>query len=299
MSENLIVAMDIASVKPDPNQPRKNFPAKEIEKMARSISAVGQKVPVIVYPNGDGVSYFLKDGQMRWQSIQKLGKKTINCVVEDPPEDANHNFIEQSVINDVRFGMGIVDTARAYQKMLDEGASLYIVAEAHGKTEKSVEKDISLLNLPTKCHQALDNGTLTKAVAYRLAEMSHEFPSTGKGSIEEAYEKSRTAKDVSSAIKKLESWARKQKEEDSPAESAKKNSSHADRKTAGQALNRFLTSCNTMLEKLEDSEFMMNACMGMKAKDSEKYMELLNETVEVSMKCSKLIKDGIETYVAK
>ena len=294
MSENYVV-LEIASVHPDPNQPRKNFPSKDIARLSRSINAVGQLQPIIVNPNDDG--HVLEDGQMRLEALKKLGVKTVKAIVrERNGEEAVEKFMDQTVINDVRFGMGIEDTARAYQKSMDEGKSPYQVAEAHGKTERTIEKEISLLNLPTKCHQALDNGSLTKAVAYKLADMSHEFPPTGDGSIEEAFEKILGAKDVTSAIKKLETWAKKTRGDSTDTEDAKDNGTHADRKKAGQALNRFLKSCQTMMEKLDDPAWMQNACMGMAGK--ENYMELIKDTAETAVKCGKLVKDGLETYNA-
>jgi len=293
MQENYVV-LNLDEIHVDPNQPRKNFPARDIEKLARSINAVGQLNPIIVNPNENG--YVLEDGQMRIHAHHKLGKKTINAIVRE--RDGNgEKFLDQTVVNYVRFGMGIVDTAKAFKKSIEEdGMSLYQVAEANGKTEKSVEKDISLLDLPTKCHEALDSGRLTKAVAYKLAEMSKDFPPKGDGSIEEAFEKTLSAKDVNQALKRLDAWSQKTKGESTDTEKAKDNGDHKDRKKARKTLSSFLTAVEKMQKNLEDPEFMQNACMGMQ--EMKNYMELLEKTVETTFDCGKKIKDGIEIYKA-
>src|SRR3989344_5128740 len=79
----LIISRD--SIRPFPNQPRKYFNKAKLESLAKSISTVGQLVPIHVREvesnNGSKIHYELIDGQRRWHACGIAGKTQMKVIV--------------------------------------------------------------------------------------------------------------------------------------------------------------------------------------------------------------------------
>lgn len=65
-------------IDPNPNQPRKTFPKKELTAFGVRLSEQGQQTPVILIPHGD--RFILFDGERRWRTAQLLEWTTIDAV---------------------------------------------------------------------------------------------------------------------------------------------------------------------------------------------------------------------------
>jgi ParB family chromosome partitioning protein len=87
-----ILQKNINEIRPDPNQPRKNFPEKRIREMAKSILTEGIINPIEI--DKDGV---IITGEMRWRSAKEAGLTTVPVKVIDPGE----NRFRRQVIENV------------------------------------------------------------------------------------------------------------------------------------------------------------------------------------------------------
>ena len=74
----------VASVSPNPEQPRRIFDPDELQQLADSIAAHGVLQPVVVVEEGDG--FTLIAGERRLRAVTLLGHETIPAVVRTANE---------------------------------------------------------------------------------------------------------------------------------------------------------------------------------------------------------------------
>jgi ParB/RepB/Spo0J family partition protein len=141
-----ILQKNINEIRPDPNQPRKNFPEKRIREMAKSILTEGIINPIEI--DKDGV---IITGEMRWRSAKEAGLTTVPVKVIDPGE----NRFRRQVIENVHHNtMTTMETARALSKLLT--ASPYVrqgvdagisdLSREIGKDQKYITDHTALLD---------------------------------------------------------------------------------------------------------------------------------------------------------
>ena len=77
--------LPIASIDPNPDQPRRVFAEAELESLASSIRIHGVLQPVVVRRAGD--RYELLVGERRWRAAQRAGLDSIPAVVAEVDAD--------------------------------------------------------------------------------------------------------------------------------------------------------------------------------------------------------------------
>src|SRR5580698_6088614 len=70
----------VASIQPNPRQPREVFDEDSLAELAASIEAVGLLQPVVVRLSGSG-RYELIMGERRWRASQRAGLEVIPAIV--------------------------------------------------------------------------------------------------------------------------------------------------------------------------------------------------------------------------
>jgi len=73
----------VSAIVRNKENPRVVFRARDMEDLTDSIQKLGVQVPIAVYR--DGEKYVLIDGERRWLSTQKLGRRTIPALIEERP----------------------------------------------------------------------------------------------------------------------------------------------------------------------------------------------------------------------
>lgn len=106
-----IIEVDINSVKPDPNQPRKYIDEKYIKEMGKSILTEGVINPIEI--DRDNI---ILTGEMRWRSAKEAGLKFIPCVLVNISKE--ERFMRQVIENIHHNTMSDWDTAEALKKLL-------------------------------------------------------------------------------------------------------------------------------------------------------------------------------------
>ena len=79
------VKIKVNQIDPNPYQPRKVFPDEELEQLAMSIGEIGLLQPILVRSEGD--RYQLIAGERRWRAHQRLGKETIDAILQQADDD--------------------------------------------------------------------------------------------------------------------------------------------------------------------------------------------------------------------
>ena len=115
---------------------------EDVDALASSIKLLGQLVPAIVRPDGDG--YVLVAGHKRYAALRKLGQPEIRAEVRS--RDAEHS--ERAVENIVRTQLDPYEEAQAVRVMLDHGLTEDGAAQALGWSKARVTARVKLLELP-------------------------------------------------------------------------------------------------------------------------------------------------------
>ena len=105
---------------PNPEQPRVDFPAEELQGLAASIQANGLIQPIVVEEVEQG--YILHDGERRLRACKALGWAEIAAVVVPPLNGtAAHDRLMRALVANVqRQDLNPVEEARAYARLRDE-----------------------------------------------------------------------------------------------------------------------------------------------------------------------------------
>lgn len=164
--DNGLRTVPVASITPNPHQPRTQMDEVKLEELADSIREHGLIQPLIVNDGGDG-SYILIAGERRWRASQKAGLHEVPVVVKEASPQA---MLELAIIENVqRADLNPLEEALAYRQLIDEfGLTQEEVAKRVGKARSTIGNTVRLLDLPSEIQQAVNDGKLTEGHARPL-----------------------------------------------------------------------------------------------------------------------------------
>ena len=70
---------------PDPDQPREEFDAEALGRLAESLKTRGQLQPIRVRWDEEQGAYVIVCGERRWRAAELAGLPTMSCVIVDGP----------------------------------------------------------------------------------------------------------------------------------------------------------------------------------------------------------------------
>jgi|tagenome__1003787_1003787.scaffolds.fasta_scaffold20849794_2 ParB family chromosome partitioning protein len=134
----------IASIRPNPNQPRKNIDQTKIVALADNIRRVGLINPVTVVYR-DGGEYELRAGQRRLLAHQHLGEPTILARVfltSDPAVAIAENLLRED--------LDVVETALAIRDMMEQTGveDQSQIADLVGMERSRISRFLGVLRMP-------------------------------------------------------------------------------------------------------------------------------------------------------
>lgn len=155
----------VASIRPNPFQPRGQFDEEALAELTASIREVGVLQPVLVRPVDDG--YELIAGERRWRAARRAGLQTIPALVR-PTDDAA--ALEHAVIENVhRADLNPLEEAAAYQQLIEDfGLTHEEVAGRVGKSRVAITNTLRLLQLPASIQRLLHERRLSMGHARAL-----------------------------------------------------------------------------------------------------------------------------------
>tara|TARA_R110000868_G_scaffold33039_1_gene120363 strand:- start:66831 stop:67682 length:852 start_codon:yes stop_codon:yes gene_type:complete len=156
-----VLMVPVESLKPNPDQPRKQFDAAELDELAASIRDKGVLLPILVraQPGEDGMWQIIA-GERRWRAAQ-LARLTEVPVLDRPMDDLE--VLEVAIIENVqRSDLNPLEEANAYALLMERfGRTQDAVAGIVGKSRSHVANTLRLLQLP--------EGVLEHVLAGRLS----------------------------------------------------------------------------------------------------------------------------------
>lgn len=156
----------VASVSPNPNQPRVRFDEESLTELSASIAEMGVLQPILVRPIAGG-AFELIAGERRWRAAQRAGLTTIPAVIR-MTDDATS--VEQALVENLhRQDLTALEEAAAFQQLLDEfGLTHDQVATRVGKSRSAITNSLRLLGLPPAVQHLLADGKLSAGHARAL-----------------------------------------------------------------------------------------------------------------------------------
>lgn len=147
-------------IRPNANQPRKQFAEAELHELADSIKARGVLQPVLVRPLAGG-QYELIAGERRWRASRVAGLDRIPAMVRATEDEQR---LELALIeNMARADLNPVDAARACAALVDDlGISKEEVGRRVGRSRASISNLVRLLELPDEVLAMLESGELSE-----------------------------------------------------------------------------------------------------------------------------------------
>lgn len=166
-----ILEIDIAKIKPNPNQPRKNFDPDALMELRDSIISQGVLQPILVEEIADEV-YVIVAGERRYRAAKLAGLKSVPCIVRN---FSDLERMEVSLIENIqRESLNPVEEARAYSYLLSQsGIKQEELAKKVGKSRPTIANSIRLLALPDKMLDALEKGYFSPGHARALLSVEN------------------------------------------------------------------------------------------------------------------------------
>ena len=172
--EQRVLALPLDRVKPDPEQPRRNFDAADLQQLADSITHHGllQAITVRVNPDKPGF-YIIIAGERRWRAHCLNGTATIDAVVKSPPPESIKAL--QVVENAIRADLNPVEEARAYQQMLvDNDEDWDAVSLAASKPVNQIYCLVQMLEAEPKVLNLVETGAMRPMTAYHISFLTRD-----------------------------------------------------------------------------------------------------------------------------
>jgi ParB/RepB/Spo0J family partition protein len=140
------------------------------------VKARGLLQPLVVTPI-DG-SYYLLDGHRRHAALTAAGFQDAPCVVRNGPvsESESEQLIDAVTTSVQRQDLPLIDEARAYRRMVDDGYHAKQIAAELGVSQKRVTERLALLGLPNLVQDMLNGGMLTQGHVALLLDAAKVSP---------------------------------------------------------------------------------------------------------------------------
>ncbi len=159
----------VNEIRPNPNQPRKNFDEEALNELATSIKTHGIIQPIVV--NKDETGYMIIAGERRWRASKIAGLDTVPCVVKNYTE---RQIKEISIIENLqREDLNPIEAARAIKQLMDEyNFTQETVADRIGISRPNIANTLRLLSLCPEVIQMVEQGMLSAGHARCLVVIS-------------------------------------------------------------------------------------------------------------------------------
>jgi ParB family chromosome partitioning protein len=156
----------VASIRPNPNQPRKHFDEETLVSLAASVKELGVLQPILVRAV-EADQFELIAGERRWRAAKRAGLATIPVLVRTADDMSS---LEQAVVENLhRQDLNPLEEAAAYQQLLEDFSLTHEqLATRVGKSRAAVSNTLRLFQLPPTIQRLVAEGQLSAGHARAL-----------------------------------------------------------------------------------------------------------------------------------
>ncbi|MCF7803716.1 MAG: ParB/RepB/Spo0J family partition protein [Candidatus Marinimicrobia bacterium] len=210
-----IALIPTEKIRPNPDQPRKDFEESGMRELEQSIAQKGVVQPVTVRKVDDGFELIV--GERRWRASRNIDLPKIPAYILDVESDAE--MMEYALIENVqRRDLNPMELAHAYNALVEQhGLSQEEVAQRVGKSRSAITNFIRLLNLPSYLQQSVKNKEISAGHARTL--LSIEDEATQEEVWEKILARDLSVREVEQAVRDLSTDGKKEAPEKSQSSS--------------------------------------------------------------------------------
>ena len=157
-----------SALQPSARNPRRAFPAADLDELAASLRERGIIQPIIARPvRGSTEAYEIIAGERRWRAAQRAGLHEVPVVII---EATDAEALQLAIIENVqRTDLNALEEADGYRALTEEfGNSQEEIAKIVGKSRSHVANMLRLLKLPETVKSYISSGQLSAGHARML-----------------------------------------------------------------------------------------------------------------------------------
>lgn len=166
-----VVNIPLGLIRPNPNQPRKNFDAAGLEELSLSIIQNGVLQPITVRSVRN--FYEIIAGERRFRASKLAGLEKIPAIVVQA--DENKSALIALLENLQREDLSFFEIAEGYQRLIhDQGITQEELAKKLGKSQSTVANKLRLLRFTPHVQGLIADYSLTERHARALLHLTSE-----------------------------------------------------------------------------------------------------------------------------
>jgi ParB family chromosome partitioning protein len=160
-----VVLLEPGRIRPNPQQPRKQFAVKDLEELRTSIEKEGMLQPLLVRKVADG--YQLVAGERRLRAARELGLDKVPAILTAVGEE---RLLELALVENLqREDLNPIEEAKAYRQLMEvKQWTQEELAAALGLSRPTVANAVRLLDLPEDIQGSVVRGHITAGHAKLL-----------------------------------------------------------------------------------------------------------------------------------
>jgi len=172
IADGNVVLVDIQTVAPNPNQPRREFDQEALLELAQSIERDGIIQPILVRRTAAD-HYQIIAGERRWRAASITGLTQVPIIVREADDQ---KVLELAIVENIqREDLNPIELALAFERMAAElSLSHEEIGQKTGKDRATVTNSIRLLQLPHELQDLVSTRRLTPGHARALLKLPNE-----------------------------------------------------------------------------------------------------------------------------
>lgn len=156
-----LAELDVERIRPNRQQPRREFDLDALDELVHSIRENGVLQPVVVRPLPDEPGeYELVMGERRLRASKLAGRRTIPAVVKETADD---QMLHEALLENLhRSQLNPLEEASAYQQLIDDfGITHEVLGARLSRSRPMISNTLRLLKLPEHIQKKVAAGVLS------------------------------------------------------------------------------------------------------------------------------------------
>ncbi|MBR1829233.1 MAG: ParB/RepB/Spo0J family partition protein [Atopobiaceae bacterium] len=163
--------LPIGKIRPNKEQPRRNFEETALDELADSIKQNGVLQPILVRKKGS--TYQIVAGERRFQAAKRAGLKEVPVIIR---EVSDEDVFKLALIENLqRSDLNPIEEAKGFKRLIDEqGLTQEELGKVLSKSRSAIANTIRLLDLPKEVQDYMADGRITAGHARAILAVAGE-----------------------------------------------------------------------------------------------------------------------------
>lgn len=169
-----VIFVPVEDIRPNPNQPRRDFDQAALQELAESIRESGVLQPILLRAlSGEESRYELVAGERRWRASQLAGKADVPAIVREMTDDQSLAIalvenLQREDLNPIEEAVGMGQLQERF------GLTQEDLAKRLGKSRPALANTLRLLQLPQPMQDDIRGGKLSAGHGRALLAVAGE-----------------------------------------------------------------------------------------------------------------------------